>query len=139
MAIDILSEFADAEEVLRTYLSARLGPGVAVVSATGPTLVAPTVKAQRIGGTCDRITDFPEMLVSSFGATRSESIVLAAQVQAHILNATNTPVALSDGRTALIDGAVISEADHPELYANPDVRHVIATFELRLRRPKPAP
>lgn len=139
MAIDILSEFADAEEVLRTYLQDRLGPAVAVVSATGPVLTPPTVKAQRIGGTCDRITDFSEMLVSTFGATRTASIVLAAQVQAHILNATNTPVPLSNGTVALIDGAHISQADHPELYANPDVRHVIATFELRMRRPKPAP
>lgn len=137
MAIDILGPFADAEEVLRTFLVERLPGTVLVVSATGPTLTPPTVMARRIGGQTDRITDFATMLVSVFCATRPESIALAGQIQACILNATNTPVPLSGGGTALIDGAVVSEADHPELYDNPDLRHVISTYELRMRRPRP--
>lgn len=138
MAIDIFGPFADAEEVLRTFLVGKLPTNVLVVSATGPTLTPPTVMARRIGGQNDRITDYSIMLVSVFCGTRPESIAMAADIQAHILNAVNVAVPLSSGGTALIDNAVVAEADHPELYDNPDLRHVISTYELRMRRPRPA-
>lgn len=135
MPIDQLAPFADAELVLRTLLAGQLDSSIHVVSATGPTLTMPIVLIRRIGGDTDRITDFATMMVSCLCATRPESNILAAQVQALILNATNTAVAL-DGSTALIDGASVTVADHPEPYENPDVREVTATFELRMRRPK---
>jgi hypothetical protein len=137
MAIDQLGPFADAEAVLRIYLGTQL-PGVTIVSATGTNLPTPTVLVRRIGGDNDRFTDFATMLISVFGGTRPESIALAAQVAAHLLNATNTVVPLAGGGRALIDGASVTEADHPELYDNPDLRHVSAAYELRMRRPKPA-
>lgn len=139
MAIDILKPFADSEEVLRRFLSGLLDPAVNVVSATGPTIVTPTVVVRRIGGDNDRVTDFAVMLVSVFCDTRPQSTSLAAIVAAHIQSSTNTAVLLSDGSTALIDGAGVTEADHPELYDNPDLRHVSAAYELRMRRPRPAP
>lgn len=135
MAIDLLTEFADAEEVLRKLLQATLPAGVTVVAATGPIVKTPTVMARRIGGDCDRVTDFATMLVSCLCDTRPQSSALAATVQAIILNATNTAIVLADGRTALIDGASVVVADHPELYDNPDLRVVSASFELRMRRP----
>lgn len=129
--------FADAEEVLRRLLVADLDGGVIVVSATGPELNPPVVKVRRIGGENDYITDYATMLVSSFCATRPESNVLAAQVQVTILNAVCRAILMGDGTTALIDNAVVVTADHPELYENPDVRQVSATYELRMRRPWP--
>jgi hypothetical protein len=130
-----LPKFADAEEVLRELLQAEF-PGVTVVSATGLTITPPTVVVRRIGGENDFITDYPTMLVSCIGASRPASNLLAAQVQATILNAINYAVALSDGSTALIDGTIVRVADHPETYDNPDLRVVTGTYELRLRRPK---
>jgi len=137
VAIDQLGAFADAEEVLRTYLAGVLDPSVSVVSATGPNLTPPMVLVRRLGGECDRVTDFALMMVSCLCATRPESNQLAAQVQAHILDAINATVAIT-GATALIDGAIVTEADHPEAYENPDVRQVTATYELRMRRPRVA-
>lgn len=137
MAIDILTEFADAEEVMRKLLLAGLPAGVSVVSATGPEVKTPTVLERRIGGDCDRVTDFAHMLVTSMCDTRPQSSALAATVQAIVLNAINTAIVLSDGRTALIDGTGIIVADHPELYDNPDLRVVTASFEMRMRRPRP--
>lgn len=139
VAIDILEPFADAETVLRKRLAKQLPATVAVVSATGPSITPPTVLARRMGGDCDRVTDFAVMLVSCFGTTRSESSSLAAQVQAIILNSINTAVALDNDTTALIDGAVVMVADHPENYDNPDLRQVVTTYELRMRRPRPTP
>jgi hypothetical protein len=136
MGADQLAPFADAEQVLRKLLRANVDSSVAVVSATGPEIVMPLVAVKRVGGDCDRITDFPAMLVETLAATRPASNVLAAQVQAIILNAVNTSVTLDNGSVALIDGAVVMVADHPEQYENPDVRQVSATFELRLRRPR---
>lgn len=129
--------FADVEEVLRRLLVAELGGGVSVVTATGPEISPPVVKARRIGGENDYITDYATMLVSTFCNTRPESNILAAQIQVIILNAVCRPVLLGNGTTALIDNAVVVTADHPELYENPDVRQVSATYELRLRRPWP--
>ena len=136
MASDQLAAFADAEEVLRKLLDGELADDVTVVSATGPTLTPPMVIARRIGGDCDRVTDFATMLVSCLCTTRPESNMLAAVVQAVILNAINKAVVLANGSTALIDGAMVQVADHPEQYDNPDVRQVSATYELRMRRPK---
>lgn len=136
MGSDQLAPFADVEEVLRKLLRANLDGGVMVVSATGPEIIMPMVMVKRIGGDCDRITDFATMLVDTLCSTRPESNVLAAQVQAAILNSVNTAVTLANGSVALIDGAVVMVADHPEMYENPDVRQVSATFELRLRRPR---
>jgi hypothetical protein len=130
-----LAKFADAEEVLREYLQA-IFPAVPVVSATGATITPPIIVVRRIGGESDFITDYPLMLVSCIGASRPASNLLAAQVQATILNAVNDAVALSDGSTALIDGSIVRVADHPEAYDNPDLRVVTGTYELRLRRPK---
>jgi len=130
-----LPKFADAEEVLRELLQARY-PGVAVVSATGQTITPPTIIVRRIGGENDGITDFPLMLTSCIGDSRPASNLLAAQVQATILNAINDSVVLGDGSTALIDGSIVRVADHPETYDNPDLRVVTGTYELRLRRPK---
>lgn len=139
MALFDTRPFADAEEVLRLYLKSVLAPNVIVVSATGPTIVTPTVVARRIGGDNDYITDYAVMMVSCFGAARPESNTLAAQIQTFILNAVNVAVGpLLDGTTALIDNAVVMVADHPEQYENPDVRQVSATYELRMRRPRPA-
>lgn len=136
MATDQLGPFADAELVLRLMLDDALADEVRVVSATGPELIPPVVLVRRIGGRCDRVTDFAVMLVSCFGATRPESNVLAAEVQAAILNAVNKAVPLPDDVVALIDGTVVQVADHPDLYENPDVRMVSASFELRMRRPR---
>ncbi|HEX5525166.1 MAG TPA: hypothetical protein VFX53_17105 [Pedococcus sp.] len=130
-----LRRFADAEEVARELLQAEF-PSVTVVSATGATIVPPTIIVRRIGGENDFITDFPLMLVSCIGATRPASNLLAAQVQAVIMNAINYAIVLSDGSTALIDGSIVRVADHPEAYDNPDLRVVTGTYELRLRRPK---
>lgn len=135
MAIDILPPFADAEEVLRIYLRTKVSAATRIVSATGPELIPPTILLRRIGGYCDRITDFATIYLSCIEATRPKSIVLAAQVQAYLLNATNTAVVLTPTVTALIDGIDVDVADHPEAYENPDVRQVSATFELRMRRP----
>lgn len=134
-------KFADAEEVLRELLQIEVPlvaptPAVTIVSATGLTITPPTVIVRRIGGDNDYVTDFPTMLVSCIGASRPASNLLAAQVQTIILNATNYSVPLSDGSRALIDGAVVRVADHPEAYDNPDLRVVTGTYELRLRRPK---
>lgn len=134
--INDFAPFADAEEVLRKLLDSRLAAEVKVVSATGPTVVPPTVMARRIGGDCDYVTDFSTMLVSCLCATRPESNVLAAVVQAVILNARNTSILLTDGSLARIDGAEVIVADHPEQYDNPDLRQVSATYEMRMRRPK---
>lgn len=137
MAIDVFTEFADAEEVLRKLLLANLTPDVSVVAATGPIVKTPTVMARRIGGDCDRVTDFALMLVTCMCDKRPQSTALAATVQAIILNAINVAVVLLDGRTALIDGTSVVVADHPELYDNPDLRVVTASFEMRMRRPRP--
>ena len=130
-----LPRFADAEEVLRELLQAEF-PTISVVSATGATITPPIIIARRIGGENDFITDYPTMLVSCIGENRPASNLLAARVQAVILNAINYAVPLSDGSTALIDGSIVRVADHPEAYDNPDLRVVTGTYELRLRRPK---
>ncbi len=138
MALFDTRPFADAEEVMRKLLDAELDAEVTVVSATGPAITPPTVVARRIGGDCDGVTDFATMLVTCLCATRPESTALAAQVQAVVLSSVCVAIALNDGTTALIDNIVVVVADHPEMYDNPDVRQVAATYELRMRRPKPA-
>jgi hypothetical protein len=138
MAIDQFPPFADAEEVARALLVADLAAEVKVVSATGPTVTPPTVMVRRIGGTCDNVTDFATLLASCFCSTRPESNALAAAVQAVFLNATNQSVTLPDDSVALIDNVVVMVADHPETYENPDLRQVTATYEMRMRRPRPA-
>lgn len=138
MALFDTRPFADAEEVTRKLLRARLLPGVTVVSATGPNLAPPTVVARRIGGDCDGVTDFATMLVTTLCLTRPESNLLSAQIQSIVLSSVCVPILLDDGQTALVDNMVVMVADHPEMYDNPDVRQVSATYELRMRRPWPA-
>lgn len=138
-----LGAFADAEEVMRQLLLADppLVPEGHVVRATAANLqdMLPVLLVRKIGGGNDYITDFPQIMVTAICATRAASTLLCEQVTARVLNAFNTAVALPDASTALIDGTLLHQSGHPELYENVDVREVAAVYELKLRRPRPAP
>jgi hypothetical protein len=132
-----LPAFADAEEVAYTLLSPLDAP---VVKATGPEIIPPLILIRRIGGTCDYVTDFAEIMVVAIGDTRQDSVALQLRCQARIENSFNTTVTLPDQSVVQIDGTSTVLAGHPQEYENIDIREAAAVYQLRMRRPLiPAP
>jgi hypothetical protein len=135
MGLD-LPAFADAEEVMYALLT-PLGPSV--VKGTPSRIVPPLILIRRLGGHCDYVTDFPQIMVTTIGTTRPESTRWQLKVQQCIENAFATEVTLSDNSVVLIDGTQTLTSGHPEFYENVDVREIAAIYQLSMRRPVVAP
>lgn len=129
-----LPPFANAEDVMSTLLSQL--DGVKVVKGTADKITPPVLLVRSLGGHSDYITDFPEIQVSAFGATRSEATELALRAQALVENSFNSFVDLSNGTRVQIDGTATQTAAHPEVYDNNDLREVPAVYFMSLRRPR---
>ncbi|QXV57350.1 hypothetical protein CVV72_10220 [Amycolatopsis sp. TNS106] len=122
----VLPPFPDAE----TVLLALLEPLAPTVTATPADLVPPLIRVQRVGGSDDRITDYPRMEVACYGRDRAEAWQLAEQCRQLVLGSVRTRVA-----TVLIDTA---RTDNPPVQApystTDDSRRVLDYFRLGWRR-----
>jgi len=123
-----MGPFADAEVValaILTPVSAQR------VTATAPSWEPPLTLVQRVGGSDDRITDYPQLQVTCFGADRPTSWAMAEQARQLILDAGGREFAgaLVDS-TSTVTPAV--QIDDPRT----DVRAVTATYQLAMRRPR---
>lgn len=125
--------FADAEDVVCTMLE-QVAPAVTRAPDPLPEVI---ILVQRVGGPNDDHTDWPVIEVSvlaSMTATqttpREVAWTLGEQCRQILLAATRTVWA-----GALIDSVetVTPVTQHPD--DNPDVRRVVATYELEMRRP----
>ena len=133
---ELRGKFADAEDVVCTMLE-RIAP--TATRATDP-LPERLILVQRVGGPNNEHTDFPVIEVSVLAsmtatqtAPREVAWDLAEQCRQVMLAATRT---LWDG--ALIDSVENVTPVTQQVDENPDVRRVVATYELEMRRPRPS-
>jgi hypothetical protein len=129
-----LGAFPDAEAVVMTLLATI--PGVTAVTATPPQITGPVVQVNRVGGADDLITDYPRVQVALFypvaapGDTDA-AWALAQQITQLVLAARCTTVA-----GALVDQAVTVTPVQQVPNDNPNVRRIVAVYQLAFRRPR---
>ncbi|MBB5154958.1 hypothetical protein [Saccharopolyspora phatthalungensis] len=123
----VLPPFPDAETVVMTLLE-QVAP---TVTATPADLTPPLIRVNRVGGSDDRITDFPRVEVACYGLDRAQAWQLAEQCRQVILGSIRSRV---DG--VLIDDARTDNPPTQVPYATTeDTRRVIGYFRLAWRRP----
>ncbi|MER5671158.1 hypothetical protein [Pseudonocardia alni] len=124
--------FADAEVVVLDVLS-PVTPTVPVVTATPPNFAPPMVQVQRLGGSDNGITDYPNVAVTCYGADRPSAWAMAEQCRQLVLSAAHTEHA-----DVLVDTAstVTPAAQLPDPRA--DLAVVTALYRLGMRRPRPS-
>jgi hypothetical protein len=118
--------FPDAERVAVELLH-PLAPAMVV---TPRQITEPIIQVRRVGGTDDGVTDFARIEVGCIAFTRHEAWHLAEAVRQRILNARAT---VHGG--ALIDRTAVEIAPQQIPDENPDIRRVVATYRLSMRRP----
>lgn len=124
---DKLAAWPDAE----TVVMAMLTPIARTVTSTPNPMPTPIIRVQRVGGSDDRITDFPRIEVACFGENRAQAWDLAEQCRQTILASRATVV----GGT-LVDNATTDTPAQQIPYDDPDVRRVVAYYRLAWRRPR---
>jgi hypothetical protein len=123
----VLPNWPDAELVMIDLLAPVPGE---VVTFTPASFAAPLVRVLRVGGEDDGITDYPQVEVTCFGATRPAAWSMAEQCRQIIL--------ASGGEApggVLIDFARTDTPAQQLPDPNPDLRVVTATYRLGMRRP----
>lgn len=124
--------FPDAENVMISLLEPLVDdPAHQVVTAAPEQLVLPTILVRRIGGSNDSHSDFPNLAVTCFAATRPQAWALAEQIRQVVLASRRTKV-----NGVLVDNAetVTPAVQMPE--ENEDLRSVMAVYRLSMRRPR---
>ena len=127
----LLSAFPDAEKVAM----AILGSLATVVTATKDPILPPVIRVNRVGGADDLITDYPRIEVAVYGGTRPQAWTLAGQCRQAML-ASRRSTWVVDGQNVLVDTADTVSAAVQVPYENPDIRRVVAIYELSYRRPR---
>lgn len=142
----VLPPWPDAELVVMALLDSV---GTTVTATDGVT--EPVIRINRTGGDDDRITDRPVIEVACFAPDRAATgdqqpavpgrelaWAMAEQCRQVILAARRTVVTYTDkdGReiTALIDNARTATPPDQLPYGNENVRTVVATYVLAMRR-----
>ncbi|MGQ0774549.1 MAG: phage tail termination protein [Pseudonocardiales bacterium] len=122
-----LPPFPDAETVVLELLAA-VAP---TVTATADPLILPVIRVQRVGGADDGISDNPRIEVACYGATRAQAWQMAERCRQLVLAGAMTTVA-----GALIDKAATETPAVQLPDDSPDVRRVVGTYRLVMRRPR---
>lgn len=98
----------------------------------------PVLQVNRVGGSCDDVTDTARLQVAIWASDRAAAWHLASQVRHAILESGNTAVDGVKNYGTLVDGVLIDSASEsvagqqvPDLH--PDDRRVIATYQLAFR------
>jgi hypothetical protein len=128
-----LAAFPDAEDTGMAILDPL---GYTTVTSTPDPIVPPVIRVNRVGGSDDRIIDSPRLEIAVYGATRPQAWAIAEQCRQTILAARRTEVALPSGMVVLVDTADTVAAAAQVPYENPDIRRVVAIYELSYRRPR---
>jgi hypothetical protein len=113
---DLVTDPADVGTVIPADLQNRLAAGRKVI------------RVRRIGGSDDRISDYPRVDVETFGATRADAWPLAESIRQRLISG---PQRTAHG---LIDRATTEVGPQEIPYDDPDVRRVLATYRLSTRR-----
>ncbi|MGW5720777.1 phage tail termination protein [Amycolatopsis sp. NPDC003865] len=124
---DKLGPWPDAE----TVVMAMLSPIARTVTSTPNPLPTPIIRVQRVGGSDDRITDFPRIEIACYGENRAQAWDLSEQCRQTILASRATLVA-----GVLVDNADTDTPAQQIPYDDPDVRRVVAYYRLAWRRPR---
>lgn len=124
-----LPVWPDAETVVMALLS----PIARTVTSTPTPLTPPMIRVQRVGGSDDRITDYPRIEVAAYGADRGQAWDLAERCRQAILASRCSVVA-----GVLIDNASTDTPAQQIPYDAPDTRRVVAYYRFAWRRPRTA-
>lgn len=107
-----------------------------VDTVTPERFTGPMVRVLRVGGSDDRISDFPRVEVRCFAATRNEAREMSEQCRQLILASSATSVVLDDGTAVFIDRARTDTPPQAAPFANPDIDSTVAYYRFALRRPR---
>lgn len=124
----VLGPWPDPDLVLRELLAGLVTQEVVSVLPSNLGEVLPLIRARRVGGTDDRITDRPRVDVEVYAPTAAIAKPLAEQVRQRMLaGAARTNAGVMD--------RAFTEVGPRELpYPNPAVRVWAATYRISLRR-----
>ncbi|GAA2812793.1 hypothetical protein [Saccharopolyspora taberi] len=118
--------FPDAERVVM----ALLGDLATVVVVTPREIIEPLIQVHRAGGSDNGVTDVARLETECIALSRHDAWRLAEAVRQRILNSGAT---VHGG--ALIDRTAVEIAPQQIPDENPDIRRVVATYRLSMRRP----
>lgn len=129
-----LGAWPDAEAVVMALLSTI--PNVTAVTATPAQITGPVAQVNRVGGADDLITDYPRVQVAlyypvSAPGDTDAAWALAQQITQVVLASRCTTVA-----GALVDQAATVTPIQQVPYVNPNVRRIVAVYQLAFRRPR---
>lgn len=128
-----LPAFPDAENVVMGLLEPLVtDPDTQLVTVIPEQPTLPTIQVLRTGGSDDYVTDFPNVEVKVLGSSRPSAWDLAEKVRQVVLGARCTQVG-----SALIDGTVTVTPAVQVPDEGDDVRAVVASYQLAMRRLKP--
>lgn len=126
MAYNDTRPFPDAEGVML----ALLAPVASTVVVSPVAMDEPLIQVRRTGGSDDGVTDHARIEVECVAFDRHNAWRLAECVRQRVLAAGAT---VQDG--ALIDRTTVETAPQQVPEDNPDIRRVVATYRLAMRRP----
>ena len=126
----MLPAFPDVEAALLDLLSTV----ATTVVETGDPLSPPVIRINRVGGAVyGNLTDRPRVEIACYGSKRADARTLDEQVRQAMLayyHGGTTP----DG--VLLDRVREDTSPTPIPYEAPDVRRVVSTYVVSLRRPR---
>lgn len=108
--------------------NAVVGPKLTVLP-TDMKASAPVIRVRRIGGNADELTDFPRVAVDVYDNSYEAAAALAEDLRQVLLD--RDKVRTSFGR---IDRCDVEVGPIEIPFADPDVRHITATYRLATRR-----
>ncbi|TDC92355.1 hypothetical protein E1161_13355 [Saccharopolyspora aridisoli] len=118
--------FPDAEQVVMALLE----PLATVVVVSPREISNSLIQIHRAGGADDGVTDIARLETECIACSRHDAWRLAEAVRQRVLNA-----AASVHAGALIDRTAVEIAPQQVPDDNPDIRRVVATYRLSMRRP----
>lgn len=124
----VLSPWPDPDVVLRLLLADLVTQEVVRVLPPNLEEVLPLIRARRVGGADDRVTDRPRMDVEVYAPTAAIAKPLAERVRQRMLAGA---AATSAG---VMDRAFTEVGPRELSYPNPAVRLFAATYRISLRR-----
>jgi hypothetical protein len=123
----LLTGFPDVEAAVLDLLDSV----ASTVTSTPANFTPPLVQVQRIGGEDDGLTDYPVVVVTCYGASRSDAWEMAEDCRQLILASVN-----EEPGGALVDSAATITPAQQIPDPNTALRVVTATYRLGLRRPR---
>ncbi|HTF53593.1 MAG TPA: DUF3168 domain-containing protein [Pseudonocardia sp.] len=116
-------------------LLAELLADLTVTDVVGPLLYAefqddmPLIRVRKVGGTNDKITDFPRMAVDVYTATYAESYELAEAIRQRLMSYPH--ITASAGR---LDRCEVETSPYEVPWPDPSTRYLTATYRISTRR-----